>query len=221
MDVLSQPIDILALGSHLTDELGFSELNDTLGRWMAHYLAERIDTAATAPEGPTKDAAQAIVAAEILAIWKHRSALPGNAYPLARYKDIIEGMRLLVPGGTPWERPVVGSRTAQAGEAYEQLRQLSIACLFADHCVGIPDAGPEVKEHLDPEERELLKFFSSWAQSVNSQRQALYDRGAVSGDTFSRPEPANRDELLEATIDLSIASLQNLRLKLSQSRGKP
>ena len=188
---------------------------------MAHYLAELIDKAATAPEGPTKDAAQAIVAAEILAIWKHRSALPGNAYPLARYKDIIKGLQLLAPGGSPWERPVEGSRTAQAGEAYEQLRQLSIACLFADHCAQIPNDNPEVKEHLDPKEKELLEFFSSWAKSINSQRQALCDQGVVSGDTLTRPGPANADELLEATIDLSIVCLQNLKLQLSQSRGKP
>ena len=114
-----------------------------------------------------------------------------------------------------------GSRTAQAGEAYEQLRQLSIACLFADHCAEIPNDDPEVKEHLDPKEKELLEFFSSWAKLVNSQRQALCDQGVVSGDTLTRPEPANPDELLEATIDLSIVCLQNLKLKLSQSRGKP
>jgi len=220
-DVLSQPIKILALGSHLTDELGFSELNDTLGRWMAHYVAELIDKAATAPEGPTKDAAQAIVASEILSIWKHRSALPGNAYPLARYKDIIKGLQLLAPGGSPWERPVKGSRTAQAGVAYEQLRQLSIACLFGDHCAEIPDDDSEVKVHLDPKEKELLEFLSSWAESVNSQRQTLYDQGVVSGDSLTPPEPANPDELLEATIDLSIVCLQNLKRELSQARCKP
>ena len=113
---------------------------------MAHYLAELIDNASNAPEGPIRDAAQVKVATEILAIWAHRSALPGNAYPLARYKDIIDGMQLLAPRGSPWERPASGSRTAQAGEALEQLRQLSIACLFADHFAEIPNVDPVVLE---------------------------------------------------------------------------
>lgn len=215
-DVLSQPINILALGSHLTDELGFSELNDTLGRWMAHYLAELIDKASNAPEGPIRDAAQAKVATEILAIWAHRSALPGNSYPLARYKDIIEGMQLLAPGGSPWERPASGSRTAQAGEAYEQLRQLSIACLFADHFAEIPNIDPGVVGHLDPEERKLFEFFNSWAKSVKSQRQTLCDQGVVLADSSTKAFKPN--ELLEATVDRSIACLQKLKLHLGHPR---
>jgi len=187
---------------------------------MAHYVAELVDKAATAPEGPIKDAAQAIVAAEILAIWKHRSALPGNAYPLARYKDIIQGMQLLAPGGSPWERPASGSRTAQAGKAYEKLQQLSIACLFADHFGEIPDDDPAVMANLDPKERELLEFLCSCAKSVNLQRQALYDQKVLSVNSLSSLEAANPNELLEATIDLSIVRLQNLKLELGQSRLK-
>ena len=181
---------------------------------MAHYLAELIDKATTAPEGPMKGAAQAIVAAEILAIWKHRSALPGNAYPLARYKDIIKGLQLLAPGGSPWERPANGTRTAQAREAYEQLRQLSIACLYADHFAEIPNDDPVVREHLDPQERKLLEFLSNWAKLVNSQRQAFYDKGVVSADYLTSSEAPNPYELLEATIDRSILCLQNLKREL-------
>lgn len=206
----------MALGSHLTDELGFSELNDTLGRWMAHYLAELIDKASNAPEGPSRGAAQAIVAAEILAIWTHRSALPGNAYPLARYKDIITSMQLLAPGGSPWERPASGSRTAQAGEAYEQLRQLSIACLFADHFSEILNVDPLVLEHLDPEERELFEFFNNWAKSVDLQRQKLLDQGAISADSSSSTKEVNPNELLEATVDLAIARLQKFKVDLKK-----
>lgn len=216
MDLLSQPINILALGSHLTDELGFSELNDTLGRWMAHYLAELIDKASNAPEGPIRDAAQAMVATEILAIWAHRSALPGNSYPLARYKDIIAAMQLLAPGGSPWERPVSGSRTAQAGEAYEQLRQLSIACLFADHFADIPNVDPAVVEHLDPEERKLLEVFNCWAKSVDLQRQKLLNKGAISADSSSSTKAANPKELLEATVDLAIDRLQKFKVDLKK-----
>ncbi|WP_146180623.1 hypothetical protein [Limnohabitans curvus] len=215
---MNQPINILALGSHLTDELGFSELNDTLGRWMAHYLAELIDKASNEPDGPIRDAAQAKVASSILAVWAHRSALPGNAYPLARYKDIIEGMKLLAPGGSPWERPTSGSRTAQAGEAHEQLRQLSIACLFADHFAEIPNIDPSVVGHLDPAERELLEFFNRWAELVKSQRQKLFDDGVLFADAASATKAPKPNELLEATVDSAIASLKKLKLELGQPR---
>ena len=185
---------------------------------MAHYLAELIDKASIEPESPVKDAAQAKVATEILAIWAHRSALPGNAYPLARYKDIIEGMELLAHGGPPWGRPASGSRAAQAGEAFEQLRQLSIACLFADHFTEIPNVDPGVVGHLDPEERKLFEFFSSWANSIKSLRQTLYDQGVVSADSSSSTKAVESNEFLEATVDRAIACLQKLKLDLGQAR---
>lgn len=187
---------------------------------MAHYLAELIDKASNAPEGPIRDAAQAMVATEILAIWAHRSTLPGNSYPLARYKDIIKSMQLLAPGGSPWERPTSGSRTAQAGEAYEQLRQLAIACLFADHFAEVPNVDPVAVEHLDPEERKFFEFFNSWAKSVNSQRQKLYDRGVVLPDSSFSTNASKPNELLEATVDIAIACLQKLKVDLCQTGGE-
>ena len=33
---------VLALGKKLVDELGLDQSVDTLGRWMAHYIAEKM-----------------------------------------------------------------------------------------------------------------------------------------------------------------------------------
>ena len=211
MEVLNQPINILALGSHLTDELGFSETRDTLGRWMAHYVAELIATAANAPDGPTKENAQAIAAKEILAIWSHRYSLPGNAYPLARFKGIIESLGLLAPGGSPWEHPAEGSRAAQAGEVYEQLRQLSLACLYADFLGGHSKLNTLVKAQLDPEESKLFSVLNEWAQSVYEKRNSVVAPTAASGENGQPSEMIDSNKLLISMIECSIANLQNLK----------
>jgi hypothetical protein len=45
MEVSKPPKDVLELGQHLVHELGIENRFDTLGRWMAHHLAELIDRA--------------------------------------------------------------------------------------------------------------------------------------------------------------------------------
>ena len=39
---------VLVLGKKIVDELGLDQSADTLGRWMAHYLAEKIEDAKAA-----------------------------------------------------------------------------------------------------------------------------------------------------------------------------
>ena len=64
----------LELGRKLTKELGIDQSVDTLGRWMAHYIAELIQDAekASAEERPAKMRA---CCDAILNLWKHRHTL--------------------------------------------------------------------------------------------------------------------------------------------------
>jgi hypothetical protein len=216
VEVLNPPINILALGSHLTDELGFIESRDTLGGWMAHYVAELIAKAANAQEGAAKHEAELIAAKEILNIWSHRSSLPGNAYPLSRYKDIIESLSLLASGGSLWERPAEGSYTAKAGEVYEQLRQLSLACLFVDYHASKSDVNAAANAHLDPEESNFLLLLNEWAQTVYVQRNSHVAGASEIGEPGQSTDLVGPNELLTLILDSSIAKLQNLKNQLQQ-----
>lgn len=211
VEVLNPPINILALGSHLTDELGFIESRDTLGGWMAHYVAELIAKAANAQEGAAKHEAELIAAKEILNIWSHRSSLPGNAYPLSRYKDIIESLSLLASGGSLWERPAEGSYTAKAGEVYEQLRQLSLACLFSDLYIENSEVNAAAKAHLDSEESRLFNMLTEWSQSVCAQRNSHAATPSEIDELSQSPELVDPNELLTLIIDSSISKLQKLK----------
>ena len=91
------PRDVLALGRHLVRELGFDDQRDTLGRWMAHHLAELINKAENGATGTERVRARKNATETILKIWEHRASLPGNAYPLAPYKDILKVLDRLRP----------------------------------------------------------------------------------------------------------------------------
>lgn len=70
-------------------ELGASRSNDTLGRWLSHHVAELMN-AVDGAKSPDEKAQKLIEATDlILRIWLRRNALPGEANPLARFREAI------------------------------------------------------------------------------------------------------------------------------------
>ena len=86
----------LELGRKLVKELGLDQSVDTLGRWMAHYIAELIQDAkkASAEEKPAK--MQACCDA-ILNLWKHRHMLPDGKRPFEELEPILRTLESLDP----------------------------------------------------------------------------------------------------------------------------
>src|SRR5689334_16355856 len=70
------PRDVVALGERIVEELGLTDATDTLGRWMAHRLAELLDEAEHGRSAKRRDAAATRATDLVLEIWKHRSAWP-------------------------------------------------------------------------------------------------------------------------------------------------
>ena len=74
---------VLALGKKLVDELGLEQSVDTLGRWMAHYIAEKMEAAESAT-GEARDRKMSECSDAILKLWAHRSELPNASTPVQR-----------------------------------------------------------------------------------------------------------------------------------------
>lgn len=67
---------------------------DTLGRWMAHYVAELIDEAERIT-GPEKAVAQDKCFAAILELWSHRAAFPRGMRPHQELEPILRVVQSL------------------------------------------------------------------------------------------------------------------------------
>ncbi|WP_217637365.1 hypothetical protein [Curtobacterium sp. MCBA15_016] len=89
---------VLELGKLLAAEL---EQTDTLGRWIAHYLAERM-ISLEKKTGSERGVAEAEIADLILRLWSLRRRLPGGRLPLAEVDKVEAAVERLAPGRRPW-----------------------------------------------------------------------------------------------------------------------
>lgn len=80
MDPLSRSEAVLQLGKRLVRQLDLNDSVDTLARWMAHTLAEKLVAVESAP--PAEKPARQIEAIDlILKLWAHRRDFPRGARP--------------------------------------------------------------------------------------------------------------------------------------------
>ena len=87
---------IISLGKLITQELDLDKGVDTLSKWMAHYLAEKI-VLSESLSGNQRVLADQECFKIISEIWKHRWSLPeGDAF-LKKYGPLIETLQKLDP----------------------------------------------------------------------------------------------------------------------------
>ena len=85
---------VLALGKKIVDELGVDQPVDTLSRWMAHYIAEKIEDA-DAAIGEVRDQEMSECSDAILKLWTHRSELPNGKRPFEDFEPIFRVLKSL------------------------------------------------------------------------------------------------------------------------------
>lgn len=87
---------ILELGRKLVAELGLDNSVDTLGRWMAHYIAELISKAEES-SGEAKVVAENACFAAVLSLWQHRAELPNGTRPFEELEPVLRTIESLEP----------------------------------------------------------------------------------------------------------------------------
>lgn len=117
---------VLELGKLLAAEL---TPTDTLGRWVAHYLAERM-TSLEQKTGSERSIAEAEVADLILRLWSLRRQLPSSRLPLAEVDEVEAAIERLTPGRRSWAYfGAFSADTEPSGEETETSSTLKAAML--------------------------------------------------------------------------------------------
>lgn len=133
---------VAALGKELVAELEFGDSVDTLGRWMAHYLAELMQKAEVTT-GDDRLTAQAQLRDSILALWAHRFELPSGTRPFGEFEPILRALASLDPESespryfSPSRAPGSESNESEGTRQWIELaRGLDYASkILIDHCL--------------------------------------------------------------------------------------
>lgn len=81
----------MRLGQRIVRELGLEDGTDTLGRWMAHRIAELMERAEQADNNEAREESRRECADLILRVWSHRSGWP-YGQPLNGMASILKGL---------------------------------------------------------------------------------------------------------------------------------
>ncbi len=201
----------LELGTLLVQQLELDDSTDTLGRWMAHHLAELMTAAADLGKSKVARAqASARAAKLILKIWKRRSHLPGDIYPLTQYRNVLEVLKPLSRDTIPWRPQITRSYQVLGSAIYQDLRTITIALLFIEPLLGKQrkaNRSKHLEKFLPITEMKVLKEFESLVTSI----------GSKTADSSDDATPGKLREHLRNVVDRAISHLNELRQKLADA----
>jgi hypothetical protein len=201
---------VLELGQHLVNELGLEDSTDTLGRWMAHHVAELMVRATEESEPDLQQKAQDRAVETILKIWERRKTLPRDADPLKRYEQVVDlFIKLETPPKRWWGRNRTSADTAYL-ELFSDLRRLVDTILTLQGCsphflkLGILEA---VTPFQADSERELLKLFRKFTgeSDLTSQGNPLND---LEAKFASAVDSASKVRALAEMIRIHLTALE-------------
>jgi hypothetical protein len=217
----------LELGKKLTKELSLDQSVDTLGRWMAHYIAELIQNAekASAEERPAK---MRVCCDAILNLWKHRYTLANGKRPFEELEQLLRVLESLDPENDQprYFRSVRG--VADGGEENDETKSYLKLIDGLDYSARIL-----IRYCLTQAAQKALTKSAEWvalAESAGADESADYllvrvlfdeDRMLKASDPgeAERKRIEDRINRLEKFAKMAMAVASELRQKLQQTHG--
>lgn len=210
---------VLELGKQLVSQLDAND--DLLASWMAHDIAQRIESAEKVPpEG--KVAAQDACAKAILELWRYRSAVPRHLRPLGELEPVLRTLASLDVERTDYRyypQTLRKAATADADEVTKQWLELAIGLDYTARLL--------IQYALRSAAHRAASQAEAW---VELALQAGVDEGPegiivkfILGDdeagevSEDKQNAALRDKLsrLESFADLAASLAKDLRAQLS------
>jgi predicted GNAT family N-acyltransferase len=167
--------------------MGLADATDTLGRWMCHHVSYLIATASKSTPGLSRERAQKEAVTTILSLWERRVALPGNAYPLARYKYLLRCLSATSPDASIWE--------GHGSSALDDLARSIFGNLtgIANTILAFNSRPPLFERKRQPVPAISILFLRSLEQKLLRAAETLDDHtlAILSGEVSPSKEPAD------------------------------
>lgn len=213
------PKDILELGKYLVHELGLEDGNDTLGRWMAHYLAELIVTAENDSSVAVRAKARKEATEIILKLWERRANLPGNAYPLAPYKHVVKVLDRLRPGENPFSffSRYESKQDQLSAELFDNFARLIISLLLMKVVPKAKSVKVDIAalEALDETELQVWKAINQWVELLQIEKKKARPKRTKKMQK-STTDQVNYEEITLSLIESISTTLAELQSELKK-----
>lgn len=229
------PEAIIKLGNKITQELQLDFKNNTLGKWMAHYVAQLISEAEVADTEEGKKAKQKECCEIILKLWRDREHLPNTSKPLSELNPLIELLDKLKEddGKYPYWRQEVADGHISWSEFVNSIKNCSEEifelCFYsAVNSELLEKKQNWIKEHGEMLSEHELKMFEHLADMVNRSKYLKFvfttsdeeedDHKEVSLDELSGQDRYNAIfDKIQAEIDEMSSKLDALRKNILHS----
>jgi hypothetical protein len=198
------PEDVLELGTHLVHELGLEDSTDTLGRWLAHHLAELICDIDSDPNVSARKDKLSLATDIITKLWARREHLPGGANPIRRFTAILRVLDGLVPNANPWLRMNNSQLQRTAATLYDRLSRLTIGLLLLelDLTKVATTKRSSVEKHMTTEECRILEHLYERLEALGIRTDGTVSSADSSGATLSEVVIELADETTQELLQL-------------------
>jgi GNAT superfamily N-acetyltransferase len=149
--------------------MGLDDDTDTLGRWMCHHVSALIDRASGETTEAGRLAAQHEAVSTILALWEKRASLPGNAYPLARYKYLLQCLATTSPDASIWESNRQSPLIEASGQAFREVASI------VNIALSLHSKPPIFKSRRKPTPEVTIVFLKAFEQKILGAVEDLDD----------------------------------------------
>ena len=206
----------MRLGARIVRELELEQSVDTLGRWMAHHLAEVMQEAESA-EGGDKELARESAVDLILKLWSHKQSLPNGAYPLNDLKTVMSVVGQLSAEDSPFSRRSSDETEKLLARIFDGLRLVvAHSVILISETRGIPDDLDAVAPFLEEDERQLIEVVEGWIDILTEDEKADWDSKQAEMAELKQLDPKSRSgRIFSRKIDGLIEALSDLKLKLA------
>ena len=197
------PTDVLELGQQLVKELKLHDGVDTLGRWMAHHLAELLVAVESADDAERPTAEDRVVNL-ILRIWAHRGAEPMGISPLAPYAKAAQVLAAIHPKErllAPLSLRHAPTRIARSLEVFDLASRLTVLSLADILPNPPPEVGEIVERFLSGEEKNFLAAARATYDLLASDLPNESGKRKRSSKTASEEIESSRSKLLQRLQD--------------------
>jgi hypothetical protein len=212
---------VLELGRAIAREISAPDEHNFSGKWIAHYLAERIEAAKTDPDVRTE------CVNLILKLWETRRNFPSGD-PFEQYQSLLSALKSHLLGEPRFRVHFEGYRSAISSSCDETwLTSASEIDSTSSHLVAllVREAASEAGLHTD----SVLELAAAIDQDIETEtiiaiRAALFDEEPDDEDQARLKRPAAEDRLEEALsrLEATIQAIRSMRAsprKRAKKRG--